>query len=211
VTLALGLRASFYLYPVFAVLLFLYVYKATYKFCIPFLITLLSGMIAEIFFLIDFRKYTNIVSIAMIVCFLSMLYELRGVMQFQVKNFPKHLVFEIFLGVFTVITWISFLTYNIQPEIADLPIFVVAFAALLIFIFILYAIPLFNKQPSNVLLTFVATAVLVESTFAFVYTFVLDFHFFLLVTLFCAGIAKVIFGVFLTRVDTAKRVDDDYI
>lgn len=209
--MALSLEASFYLYPVFGVLMFLYVYKATGQFHFPFLITLISGMIAEIFFLIDFDKYTYLVSIAMIFCFLSMLYALREVMHFEIKNFPKHLYVEILLGVFSVTTFISYLAYNILPEIADLPVFLVSFVALLVFISLLYAIPLFNKHPSNLLLTFVATAVLVESAFAFIYTYILDIHFFLLVTLFCAGIAKVIFAMFLTRLESTKKIDEAYI
>ena len=209
--MALSLEASFYLYPIFGVLLFLYVYKATGQFHFPFLITLVSGMIAEIFFLIDFERYTYIVSIAMVFCFSSMLYALREVMHFQVKNFPKHLFVEVFLGVFSVTMFISYLAYNILPEIADLPVFLVSFVSLLIFVSLLYAIPLFNKHLSNLLLTFVATAVLVESTFAFIYTYILNIHFFLLITLLCAGIAKVIFGMFLTRLESTKKIDDDYI
>ena len=209
--MTVSLEASFYLYPIFGFLLFLYVYKAVGQFHFPFLITLLSGMIAEIFFLIDFNQYINIVSIAMIICFSSMLYALKEVMHFEVKNFPKHLIAEVLIGVFSVTTFISYLAYNILPQISNLPVFLLSFAGLLIFISFLYAIPLFNKHPSNLLLSFVATAVLVESTFAFIYTYILSIPFFILVTIFCAGIAKVIFAMFLTRLESTKKIDEGYI
>ncbi len=209
--MVLSLEASFYLYPIFGILLFIYVYKAIGQFHFPFLITLISGITAEIFFLIDFNRYIYIVSIAMVFCFLSMLYALREVMRFRVENFPKHLYLEVLLGVFSVTTFIGYLAYEILPEIVHLTVFLISFAGLLVFITLLYAIPLFNKHPSNLLLTFVATAVLVESAFAFIYTYILDIHFFLLVTLFCAGIAKVMFAMFLTRLENTKKIDKEYI
>lgn len=132
-------------------------------------------------------------------------------MRFRVENFPRHLYLEVLLGVFSVTTFIGYLAYEILPEIAHLTVFLISFAGLLVFILLLYAIPLFNKHPSNLLLTFIATAVLVESAFAFIYKYILNIDFFLLVTLFCAGIAKVVFAMFLTRLESTKKIDEAYI
>lgn len=180
-------------------------------FNIPFLITLVSGIIAEIFFFIDYNQYMYIVSISIFSYFISMLYILRDLIDFKLKNFPTHLAFELLLGLFVVVIYIAYIAFIVLPEILHLPVFLISFVGLLVFLAILYGIAVFNKNPSNILLGIVATVVLIETSFALMYTYILSFKFFLLVTVFCACIAKLIFAVFLTRLESVKKIDEDYI
>ncbi len=211
ITVGVGLKASFYLYPLYTFLLFRYVNKATGTFNVPFLLMLLFAMIAEIFFLLDFEKYIYVVSISILVSLVSLLFMLREVINFKRRNFATHIIAEVLLGMLAIGLIVGYLAWIIIPRIAEQEVFIPAFIGVLFTSSMLYSVPLFNKHPANLLLTGVASALLVEMVFVFMYTFLLDLKLLLICALFFASFYKVVFAMYLVRLDSVKEISEDYI
>jgi len=186
--LTMPLWYSFLLYPVFAVLLFLYYYRASGKFSIALLGFLIATMVSEILFQHDFQSNVHIVSFSMLVACVLMVYLVKPILRFEFKNFARHSIAEISIGVLSITFIVGYLSYVILPSISDLTFFVPSFVVLLATSAVFFAIPLFNRHPANVYLTGVAGALLTEMIFAFLNEFMLQLDFFM--------VASIFFGVF---------------
>lgn len=202
---------SFVLFPVYAFFLFYYLYRATERFSKVFLLFLLSTMVMEVVFLYDYSSYASLVSMLSVASCIFLLLLMKPVIISGSRVFSRHYMVEFIVGFIGVGFVMGYLAYFILPLISDLTIFLPAFIGVLLTASILYSIPLFNKHPANLLLTGVASAILVEMIFAFIYKYIVDLEFFMILAIFFASFFKVIFAMYITRIDGVKNIDENYI
>ncbi|TVZ53260.1 hypothetical protein [Dokdonia sp. Hel_I_53] len=188
----------------------LYYYKATGKLNILLFIMLFFAMVAEVLFQYNYYKFIEIVSISALILFICMIYLLKPIIHFNSRSFAKHNLTELTIGFLIVAGLLMYCLYVIIPSIPNLFLFLPAVIGFVTVLVILYGVPQFNNNPSNLLLTGVASALLVEMLVAFAYEFILDLDFFLVVAILFGAAAKIFFTMFLIRMKDVGYQDHFY-
>ncbi|GEM_PF-2148626 len=213
-TLLYDIEYTLVLFPLFAIFLFIYHYKATGKFSFPFFTYLLVAMFYEILFLYDFEKYINVISFLHITSQLFFLWLLKPVIKINIKNFSTHNVTELIIGFLGMSYVIGYVLYLIFPLVPDLTLFIPSVISFLLIIVACIGIPLFNKHPDNIMLWGIGGGLIAEMVCAFTYQYVSDHRAYLVMAHIFGAFLKIIFALYLTRIDAIKDFDvedEDYL
>ena len=213
-TLLYDIEYTLVLFPLFAIFLFIYHYKATGKFSFPFFTYLLVAMFYEILFLYDFEKYINVISFLHITSQLFFLWLLKPVIKINIKNFSTHNVTELIIGFLGMSYVIGYVLYLIFPLVPDLTLFIPSVISFLLIIVACIGIPLFNKHPDNIMLWGIGGGLIAEMVCAFTYQYVSDHRAYQVMAHIFGAFLKIIFALYLTRIDAIKDFDvedEDYL
>lgn len=198
-------------FPLFALFLFLYHYAATEVFSVAFLIFVVATMLSEIGFLYDFETYINIISPLHIISQMCFLWLLKPVLKVDIKKFSTHNLTELIVGFLGISYVIGYLLYLIFPLIPDLTLFAPSVIAFLLIIIVCIGVPYFNKHPDNIILWGIGGGLIAEMTSAFIYEYVSDLRIFLVMAHIFGAFLKIIFAIYLTRINEIKDFDEDYV
>lgn len=198
-------------FPLYALFLFLYHYKATRKFVMPFLLYLLFAMCYEVLFLYDYKNYINVISLLHITSQLFFLWLLKPIIKIDMKNFSTHNITELVIGFLGISYVIGYVLYLIFPLVSDLTLFIPSVISFLLITTVCIALPLFNKHPDNIMLWGVGGGLIAEMVCAFTYEYVSDHRAYIVMAHIFGAFAKIVFAIYLTRIDEVKDFDEDYI
>lgn len=199
------------LFPLFALFLFLYHYKATQKFVIPFFVYLLVAMFYEILFLYDYKNNINVISLLHITSQLFFLWLLKPIIKINIKNFSTHNLIELVIGFLGISYVIGYVLYLIFPLIPDLTLFIPSVISFLLITTVCITLPLFNKHPDAIMLWGIGGGLIAEMVCAFTYEYVSDHRAYIVMAHIFGAFAKIVFAIFLTRIDTIRDFDEDYL
>lgn len=196
-----SVQDSFILFPVFAAILFVFVYKGTKRFNGGFLVYLTTTMIAEITFLHDFERYAVIALIATMIGSIVLLFLIKPAIKRGSATFSGHNIIELLVGFLGVGYVMFYLAYTIIPLVPYTSLFIASCVITTITTIVCLMIPSFNKHTDHVALFGVAGASIAELGFAFIYEYIFQEMVFLLISMFMACCMKVILATYLLRLD----------
>lgn len=172
-----------------------------------------AAMFSEIVFLYDFKKYINVSSLLYIISQLCFLCLLKPVLKVNIRKFSTHNLTELIVGFLGISYVIGYVIYLIFPLIPDLTLFVPSVISFLVIVMYCIAIPFFNKHPDNIMLWGVGGGLIAEMVFAFSYEYISDHRAYLVMAHVFGAFLKIIFVIYLTRIEGIKDfdVDEDYL
>jgi len=212
-TMFFSVQYTLAFFPLYAIFLFLYHYKTTGKFVFPFFAYLIMAMCYEVLFLFDYENYINEISFLHITSQLLFFYLLKPILKINVKKFSTHNLTELVIGFLGISYVMGYVLYLIFPLIPDLTLFIPSVISFLFIIVACIGIPLFNKHPDNIMLWGIGGGVIAEMVCAFTYQYVSDHRAYIVMAHIFGAFLKIVFAIYLTRIDTIKdfKEDEDYI
>ncbi|MFT5893018.1 MAG: hypothetical protein ACI9Y7_003137 [Dokdonia sp.] len=168
-------------------------------------------MFSEIGFLYDFETYINIISPLHIISQMCFLWLLMPVLKVDIKKFSAHNLTELIVGFLGLSYLLGYVLYLIFPLIPDLTLFVPSVISFLVIIIACIGVPSFNKHPDNIMLWGIGGGLIAEMACAFIYEYVSDLRAFLVLAHVFGVFLKIVFAMYLTRIDEIKDFDEDYV
>ncbi len=211
-TMFFSVEYTLVFFPLYALFLFLYHYKATGKFVFPFLAYLLVAMFYEVLFLYDYENYINIIAFLHITSQLFFIWLLKPVIKVNIKNFSTHNLTELVIGFLGISYVIGYVLYLIFPLIPDLTLFIPSVISFLLIIIACIGVPLFNKHPDNIMLWGIGGGLIGEMVCAFTYEYVSDHRAYIVMAHIFGAFLKIVFAIYLTRIDAIEGFEqnEDY-
>ena len=209
-TMFFNIEYTYVFYPLFALFLFLYHYRATEKFNVYFLIYLTSLMLAEIGFMIGFAENINLLSLLNIISQISFLILLKPVVKIKLKSFSNHNLTELIIGFLGVSYILGYVLYLVFPLIPGLTLFFPSLIAFFITVILCVGIPFFNKHPDNIMLWGVGIGLIAEMCCSFIFEYVSDHRAYIVMSHIFGAFLKIVFAIYLTRIMEIKDFDDDH-
>ncbi len=201
---------TFILFVIFGLFIFLYHYRATEKFNIVFFVYVFSMMFSELLFLYDFEKYVNLCSFFNIVSQICFLWLLKPVLKVKLKNFSAHNGIELIIGFLGISYVLGYLIYMIFPLIPDVTLLLPSMIAFFVIITICIGFPLFNKHPDNIMLWGVGGGLIGEMCSAFIFEYVSDHRAYIVMAHVFGSFIKIIFTIYLLRIEEIKSSENNY-
>ncbi|WP_442845916.1 hypothetical protein [Leeuwenhoekiella sp. H156] len=211
VLLAYNSQSYFYLHPLGVILIYLFYFLNIHKHNYFLLLFFGCELINEVFFLIDFKYYFELVLSCYTLATLTMIYHLWPLMRNASLKFELDILLGPLLGVLGMLLIFWELLVMIFEKIPNYTVFFIGFAALLSWIFFCTIIPIKNRHPQNSLLFIMGGSMAIMAPTMFIHTFLWDHILILTLSMMSMLILKWVIAVFLIRKDQILSTSDDFL
>lgn len=208
VTVIEDVVSAFPLFLVFAIFLFLFVFKATGKFNIFLLVFLSMTMLSEMTFLYDTNRYMSITTVLSVIACASLLFLIKPVIKKRTKAFSKHNLIELIIGFVGVGSVMGYLVYAVIPLVPNISVFIVSLITSTATIMVCFILPNYNKHTDNVALFFIGGSYMAELAFAFIYAYINKELAFLIISIFMGSFLKIVLCSYLIKISRVTDADD---
>ncbi len=199
-------NAIFYLTPFGSLFLFIYVFKATGKFSISFLIFLAATLLSEYLFLTDYEKNITLTCLSSIIGYAALLFIMKPVLKKRVTAFSKHNLVELIVGFITLSFVLLYIVYLVMPFIPETSLFLLTVVVFGITMSVCFIIPNYNLHPDNVGLIMIGGSYIAGTVFGFIYYFLYNEIPMLIMATFMMVFMKVTLATYITRF---KRIEKE--
>lgn len=203
-------KHSVYIRPICVFLIYKFYVVNTKKHNFFLLFYLLCELINEIFFLIDFRAYFEVVMISYILATFTMIYHLWSVFKCAEIKVKRGDLFRPVLGLLAVLYIFWELTLILINDLPNNFVFFLALAALLCWIFFCSLTPVKNKHPDNFILYIMGGSMGVMAPTMFIYTFLWQSKPILILCLFSMLLLKLSLVWYMIKVDEILASENAY-
>ncbi len=205
VTFIWGVKIAFPLFLLGALILYIYVKKASGKHNIYFLLFLLTSMISEVLFLYDFTSHQSWITLGSVLSNIALLFLMKPIINKRNRSFSKHNIIELIVGFIGIGYSIGFIALRVVPYMPEISLFILATISFSITVSVCFLIPNFHLHPDNSLLFIIGGAYVAEMCFGFIYLFLYPEIVILLISVLAGSAVKIVLAKYLTRFEVIEK------
>lgn len=206
-----GYQSYLVLHPLGVILIYLYHYSFTQKHNYFLIFYLACELVNEIFFLLDFRFFFELVLICYSMATATMIYHLWPLWSKSKGTFNFDNLIGPLLGVGGMLIIFWELLVMVFEKIPNYPVFYVGFVALLSWVLFCNATPIKNNHPMNFTLFLLGGLMAIMASTMFIYSFLFENNSILALCLLSMLILKWVISVFLTRKSKILKTADEFL
>ena len=199
------------LHPVCVILIYSYHYKLTKSHNFYLLFFLACELVNEIFFLLDFRFYFELVLFCYSLATFTMIYHLWPLWNRPAGKLELDILMGPILGIVGMLIIFWELLLMIFEKIPNYPVFFLGLLALLSWILFCTTTPIKNNHPLSSTMYLLGGLMAIMAPTMFIYSFLFEHSSILALCLLSMLILKWIIAVFLTRKDKILKTVDEFL